>query len=153
MAIIRRRPDWEYKIILLVSMLITAVAGLWIFFSGRDIMGEEFLFRWIYDNILDPLGVSMYSLLAFFIASAAFRAFKASNVAATLMLCSAMLVMIGRVPLGGVISPYFPKLANWIMSFPNTAGQRGIIMGAAVGVIAVGLKIITGLERPYMRGE
>ena len=150
MAIVRKRPDWEYKIVLLAAMIITSVSGLWVFFSGGDIMGAT-LFHWIYDHIIESLSVSMYALLAFFIASAAFRAFKARNVAASLMLGAALLVMIGRVPLGAAISPAFPRIANWIMSFPNAAGQRGIIMGAAVGVVAVGLKIISGMERPYLR--
>ncbi len=152
LGIIRRRPDWEYKVVLLVTMLITAVAGLVVFFQGGDITSDNF-FNWIYVHVLTPLGASMYALLAFFIASAAFRAFRAKNAAASFMLGAALLVMIGRVPLGAAISALFPKIANWIMAYPNAAGQRGIIIGAAIGVIAVGLKIITGIERPYLRGE
>lgn len=95
----------------------------------------------------------MYALLVFYIASAAFRAFRARNIEATLMLSAAILVMIGRVPIGMAVSNMFPKLANWIMCVPNSAGQRGIIIGATIGVIAVGLKTILGIERSYLRGE
>ncbi|MCD6386656.1 hypothetical protein J7M23_12895 [Candidatus Sumerlaeota bacterium] len=152
LGIIRRRPDWQYKVVLLATMFITTVSGLIIFIQGKDLAGEN-LFNWIFMNVYTPLGTTVYALLAFFIASAAFRAFRARNLPATFMLSSAVLVMIGRVPLGAAISSIFPNLANWIMSVPNTAGQRGIIIGAAIGVIGVGLKIITGIERPYLRGE
>lgn len=152
LGIIRRRQDWQYKVVLLATMFITTVSGLIIFLQGKDLTGDN-LFNWIFTNVYTPLGTTVYALLAFFIASAAFRAFRARNLPATFMLSAAILVMIGRVPLGAAISSVFPNLANWIMSVPNTAGQRGIIIGAAIGVIGVGLKIITGIERPYLRGE
>ena len=152
MGIVRKKPDWQYRVILLAAMFITMSAGLVTLFSGKPLIGENF-FTWIYNRVLYPLSVSMYALLAFFIASAAFRAFRARNIAATFMMTAAIFVMVGRVPLGTSISQHLPNIANWIMSFPNAAGQRGIIIGAAVGVIAVGLKIIVGIERPYLRGE
>ncbi|MCX7765516.1 MAG: hypothetical protein N2246_02265 [Candidatus Sumerlaeia bacterium] len=152
LAIVRRRPDWQYKVILLASFLITAVSGFVVFAVTGDIAGEN-VFNFIFLHIYLPLGSTMYALLAFYIASAAFRAFRAKNIEATLMLSAAILVMLGRVPLGMAISDIFPQVANWIMAVPNTAGQRGIIMGAAIGVIALGLKVILGIERPYLRGE
>ncbi len=152
LAIVRRRPDWQYKVILLAAFLITAISGFVVFAITGDISGEN-IFNFIFLHAYLPLGSTMYALLAFYIASAAFRAFRAKNIEATLMLSAAILVMLGRVPLGMALSDIFPKLANWIMAVPNTAGQRGIIIGAAIGVIALGLKVILGIERPYLRGE
>lgn len=152
LAIVRRRPDWQYKVILLAAFLITAISGFVVFAITGDISGEN-IFNFIFLHVYLPLGSTMYALLAFYIASAAFRAFRAKNIEATLMLSAAILVMLGRVPLGMALSDIFPKLANWIMAVPNTAGQRGIIIGAAIGVIALGLKVILGIERPYLRGE
>jgi hypothetical protein len=57
-------------------------------------------FRWMFINIYTPLSATMFSLLAFYIASAAFRAFKAKTMEAGLLLITAFLVMLGRVPLG-----------------------------------------------------
>ena len=70
-----------------------------------------------------------------------------------ILLVSGAMVMIGRVPLGASISSLFPKLADWIMSVPNAAGQRGMIIGAAMGVIATGLRVLVGIEKPYLKGE
>lgn len=152
MTIFRRGPDWHYKIILLVSFLLTALSGFAVFAAKGDITGKN-VFSFIFMNAYFPLDSTMYALLVFYITSAAFRAFRAKNIESTLMLSAAILVMFGRVPLGMAVSKIFPQLANWIMCVPNSAGQRGIIIGATIGVIAVGLKTILGIERSYLRGE
>jgi len=152
LTIVRRRPDWQYKVILLLSFLLTAISGFVVFAIKGDITGKN-AFTFIFLNAYLPLDSTMYGLLAFYITSAAFRAFRAKNTESTLMLSAALLVMLGRVPIGMAISNIFPQLANWIMTVPNAAGQRGIIMGATIGVIAVGLKTILGIERSYLRGE
>jgi hypothetical protein len=38
------------------------------------------------------------------------------------------------------------------MTWPNTAGQRAIQIGAAIGMIATGLRVIFGIEKPYLKG-
>ncbi|MDP7423030.1 MAG: hypothetical protein QGH40_14200 [bacterium] len=109
-------------------------------------------FFFIFKHIFEPLSSTMFALLAFFIASAAFRAFRAKSFEASLLLVAAIIVMLGRVPIGRSISPYLPRLAEWIMNFLNTAGQRAIMIGAALGVIAASMKIIIGVDRAYLGG-
>ena len=111
------------------------------------------VFTWIYDHIFFPCNATMFALLAFFIASAAFRAFRARNIESALLLSAAILVMIGLVPIGRAISPVFPELEEWIMSVLNTAGRRAIMMGAALGGIATGLRIILGIERSHLGSD
>jgi hypothetical protein len=108
----------------------------------------------------------MFSLTAFFIASASFRAFKARSIESTLLLGSAFLVMIFRVPLGEVLwsqlTPSTWSSSTWniswfidtfIMGAFNNAGQRAIQIASAIGLISVSLKIILGVERSYLGGE
>jgi hypothetical protein len=111
---------------------------------------EGRVFYWLYDHVFAPANATMFALLAFFIASAAFRAFRARNVEAALLLGAAILVMIGRVPIGRWISPLFPELADWIRDIPNNAGRRAIMAGAALGAIATGLRVILGIERSHL---
>jgi hypothetical protein len=96
---------------------------------------------------------TMFALLAFYIASAAFRAFRIRSFDASLLAVAAVLVMLGRVPIGTVIWDELPRVADWIMNIPNNAAKRAILIGAALGAIATGLKVILGLERNYLGGD
>ena len=108
------------------------------------------VYTWVYDHVFSPCNATMFALLAFFIASAAFRAFRARNIEAGLLLGAAILIMIGRVPIGRALSPLFPAMAEWIVDIPNNAGRRAIMMGAALGAIATSLRVILGLERSHL---
>jgi len=88
--------------------------------------------------------------LAFFIASAAYRGFRVRNVESVLLLAAAVIVMIGRVPIGKMIFPYSPEVADWILRVPSMAARRGIFIGIGLGSIATALRVIVGIERTYL---
>jgi hypothetical protein len=107
-------------------------------------------YTWLYDHLFAPANATMFALLAFFIASAAFRAFRARNTEAALLLAASILVMIGRVPIGRALSERLPEISDWIVEIPNNAGRRAIIIGAALGGIGTSLRVILGLERSHL---
>ncbi|MCL5039724.1 MAG: hypothetical protein M1299_07900, partial [Firmicutes bacterium] len=86
-------------------------------------------------------------------ASASFRAFRARNVEATILLLAGVLVLLGRAPVGELISGFFPRGADWLMNVPNIAGNRAILIGAAIGTVATGLRLLLGIDRGYLGGE
>ncbi len=157
--ITRRSAGWIYSMVVLIGLVVTATAGIAGGPRGKWI-------EWISENILVSLDATMFSLLAFFIASAAYRAFRARTFEATLLLVAALVVMFGRVPIGDFLwqnimpqslvdkMPFLPEnVVEWIMSGPNTAARRGIMIGAALGAISTSLKIILGIERSYFGGS
>jgi hypothetical protein len=115
--------------------------------------------KWLYDWLYTPMQATMFALLAFFIASAAFRAFRIRTVEAGLLAAAALIVMLGRVPIGGLMTAWLPTwvqlptLQNWIMEVPQNAAKRAILIGAALGVMATGLRVILGIERSYLSGK
>jgi hypothetical protein len=98
-----------------------------------------------------PLQATMFSLLAFFIASAAFRAFRARSLESTLLLAAGAVVMLGQVPLGDQLTGGLAsRWLAFLMVYVNAAGQKAIIIGATLGVLATGLRIVLGIERSYL---
>ena len=111
------------------------------------------LYTWAYNYIFAPCNATMFALLAFYIASAAFRAFRARNTEATLLLGAGILLLLGRAPVGRLIYDSLPEISNWIIDVPNNAGRRAIIMGASLGAIVTGLRVILGMERQHLGAE
>jgi hypothetical protein len=101
--------------------------------------------------MVSPLQSTMFALLSFYVASAAYRAFRARNFEATILLIAAIIVMMGRIPFGDMVTGgRMTPLSEWIMSIPNAAAQRGIIIGAALGAASMSIRIILGIERTYL---
>ncbi|MFN0152679.1 MAG: hypothetical protein ACKVU1_18405 [bacterium] len=155
--IARRERDWQYAIPLLGGLFVMAILGL--FFGVTEDKGAGGrLFNDLFLYVYTPMQATMFALLAFFIASAAFRSFRVRSVEGTLLAVAAVIVMIGRVPVGAAISDAlhlpdalrFDAMQTWIMDVPNLAGKRAILIGSALGAIATGLKIVLGIERNYL---
>jgi hypothetical protein len=164
-AIFRKQRDWAYKLVLVAGMVVMLVFGLLVDRSRFQDPGTMSL--WMYDHLYAPMNATMFALLAFFIASAAFRAFRIRSFEAGLLAVSALIVMVGRVPLGDVFSRWIfdhdglphavralriSGLQEWIMDVPQNAAKRAVLIGAAMGVMATGLRVILGIERSYMGG-
>lgn len=147
--VINREPEWGYKLVMLAALVGTLVVG---FMGGGDRLSDGQGYKWVFDFVFVPLNATMFALLAFYIASAAFRAFRARNMEATVLLVAAVVVMIGRVPIGEQLSERLPQIVNWLMEVPNTAARRAIFIGAALGAVATGLRIILGIERSHLGG-
>jgi hypothetical protein len=151
--IVHRERDWPYKVVMLVSLAVTLVIGF-VGGLGRSDPGQAY--RWFFDFVLSPLNATMFGLLAFYISSAAFRAFRARNLEASILLVAACVVMLARVPIGEdlpLVGERLPQFMNWIMDVPNSAARRSIFIGAALGAVATGLRIILGIERSHLGAD
>ena len=146
----QRARDWPFKVVLLIGILATSIVG---FSEGTHYLDPTSKFTWIYNTFYSAMSSTMFSLLAFFIASAAFRAFRIRTMEALLLAIAAFILMIGRVPIGNAIHPAIPAAADWLMEVPQNAAKRGILIGAALGVMATGIRLILGMERAYGGGD
>ena len=146
----RRQENWQYSYVTLIGLAVAVgAAGIWRTSSGP--------YPWLFNNIQVPMQSTMFSLLAFFVASASYRAFRARTVHATLLLVAGALVMLGRVPLGayfsgtiGGVEISLVKIAEWLLNVPNLAAKRGIMIGVGLGMTATAIKIILGIEKTYL---
>jgi hypothetical protein len=167
-----RVAGWGYSVIVLITFIVTLTVGLgkvgvspspqfpnypW---SGpyRE-TGAPFWYLYEYGFV--PLTATMFSMLAFYIASAAFRAFRAKNVDASLLLGTAFIILLGRTFAGVILTGWIPptsifsglrveNLTVYIMNVFTTAGNRAIMIGIALGIVATALKILLGVDRSYL---
>jgi hypothetical protein len=146
----RRQENWQYSYVTLIGLAVTVgAAGIWKTASGP--------YPWLFNNIQVPMQSTMFSLLAFFVASASYRAFRARTMQATLLLVAGALVMLGRVPIGAYFSGSvlgvkisLVEISDWLLNVPNLAAKRGIMIGVGLGMTATAIKIVLGIEKTYL---
>ena len=155
MRIRRRTEHWRYSFLIFIGILMMVVIGV-------PFGPQHHVFEWLFNNVQVPMDATMFSLLAFFIASAAYRAFRARTLEASLLLVTALIVMLGNVPVGDLmwntVFSWLPwengasSMKQWILDNPNLSARRGIILGISLGVISQSIRIILGIERSYLGG-
>ena len=155
----RRARDWRYSLVTVGALAGSVVLGCLLPESLRGGKGEGSILLWIYDTVYAPLGATVFSLLAFYITTASFRAFRIRSWQAASLAVTAVIVMLGAVPLTAwVLNSLMPgagtglaHFRDWIMDALQNAGKRAILIGVALGSISTGIKVILGIERPYGR--
>ena len=161
---------WAYSAITLAAFLITLFVGLGKVGVNPNPLYPEYglsghyreigsPFWWLYEYAFKPLTATMFAMLAFYISSAAFRAFRAKNIEAILLLVTAFIILLGRTFAGVYLTAWLPdwmsglKIENltvFIMSVFNTAGNRAIMIGIALGIASTSLKVLLGVDRSYL---
>lgn len=185
--IIKRQADRGFSVVLIVSMLAITAFGYWDWITrefqdpegklndmvnwGAANLGKDLLF----DGFLMQMDSAMFSMIAFFILSAAYRAFRIRSVEATVLMASALILMISLLGLVtyqwnhavsemalGMHLPHanpdvteasslnFLKLtsiANWVKSFLQVPALRAVDFGIGLGALAMGLRLWLGLEK------
>lgn len=140
--IIKRDAQMPFSILILTTAV---VVFLLVLPSGSGGAAGQWVLRYLYQ----PLEASFLALLVFFIGTAVFRALRVRTWEMALFAISAVVVLIGTVPFMGVVSPLIPAAREWVVNVPALAGVRGILLGVALGIIATGLRLLTGIDRPY----
>lgn len=144
----QKKEGWPFSVWLMICMYGMMVFGI---FVAKNANHEGWKF--MYNQLISPMNATVYSTLVFYIGAAAYRAFRVRNMEATVLLVAAVIMMLGRVPLGKVLlGSWVEKTADWILNVPNSAGMRGITLGATLGGIATALRILVGIERGHLGG-
>jgi hypothetical protein len=144
---LKKRGETPYRLVALAGFAAMPILAL----AGGTKVGSPFL--WAFDNMQAPMQSTVFSLLAFFVASAAFRGFRARTVPAAILLISALIVLLGRIPLVDYLTGSLSEAAFWLQNYPSMAARRAILIGIGLGSMTTALRVILGIERTYLRGE
>jgi len=173
--VIKAQKDWFFSATLLVSLFLMVFFGYadWVnrldpakgaLLDNRDNWGfvqygRDFLF----EGLLQQMDAAMFSVIAFYILSAAYRAFRIRSVEATILLATATLLMLSLMgavtflwdsmirnvangnPL--LLNLQLTEISQWLRNTFQTASLRGIAFGVNIGALAMGLRLWLSLER------
>ncbi len=175
--LIRRQTDWGFSLVLMFSVLLMVVVGYinyWQTHYGPDPSKLELPRNWsfvqyandlLFNGLLQQMDAAMFSLIAFYILSAAYRAFRIRSVEATILLATALIVIFSLM---GVVAFFWDKGVNgisgattggiagnftltevytWIKQNVQDPSIRAIDFGVGIGALAMGLRLWLSLER------
>ena len=135
----QRNHGWAYQAYLLVTIYL--MAGLGFLFGQQS---DQFM--WFQLAILNPTGSVIYSSLAFYMASAGARAFRARSPQATLLLIAGCFVLLGQAPISAVYFPVLGTFRGYLTGSFSLAASRIFAISVTVGAIVLGVRILTGNE-------
>lgn len=132
-----------YSLFLVIALLVTFVIAL--------VFGPASPWSvWIFDYVLLPVETSLIALLAVMLVYALARMFWRGVTLFNLIFAAIVLFMLAVPALLSWMSfPLLSILHAWITQVWALAGARAILMGVALGIIATGLRILIGADRPY----
>ncbi len=136
---------WFYSSLLIITLLITFGMALWQGPAGV-------VPTWIFNYIQVPVEGSLAALLSVVLLTAGFRLLRDSHRPKALtwvFLGTAVIVLLGTIPAPVGVGALLEQAKVWITQVPVLAGARGILLGIVLGVVATGLRVLMGADRPY----
>jgi hypothetical protein len=137
--------EWLFSGWLLLMMIVFVIFGLW-----RGQFDTDPTYSWLYNAIYLPLGSTMYSSLAFYMAYGAYKVLRARNFEAALLFTTAVLVILGNTPIFPAYFPGFFYTREWIFTAVVGGAYRGIRIGVGMGAVVLGIRTLLGLETGYL---
>lgn len=138
--IARKKQGWYGSVFMFIALIVFTAVGLW-----TD--GQGALWQKMYDTVIGPAGTTMFSVLCFCIISAGARCLRLNKITSAVLVASVVIGLITQVPIGEYYFPFLMPVSKWLFNVVNVSGQRGIMIGAALGAFANAVRVLTGIER------
>ena len=120
---------------LLAALVTVIVMGL-IDPDGDQGAGLE----WIFDSVIAPGQSTLFALLAFFLAAAAYRYLRIGRTGGAWMLAGALFMLVVQMPAS---QRWLPSLGvsgmAWLLTYPVMAAMRGVVLGSALAFVVFAL--------------
>jgi hypothetical protein len=155
--ILKAQKGYYNSVALFAGLLMMLGSVLWQSYAAKSQLAAN-VQTVLFFGFFAAMKATVFSILAFYIVSAAYRAFRVKTFEASIMMVAAVLVMLGQIPVGtwltqGIHSESklaFLRLENintWIQLIPGTGASRGVLLGVAVGSLAITLRLWLSLEK------
>jgi len=139
----RTAGQWPFSIWLLLMIVVFAVIGV-----ATGPTGPQY--SWLYNASYFALNATVYSSLGFYMTTGCYRALRARNAEAALLLVVGAIALLRNAPAVAVGLPVIIPAEAWLSAIPTTSAQRGIMIGASLGAIALGVRTMIGRETGFL---
>jgi hypothetical protein len=139
----RTKGQWPYSLWLLITLVLFTVVGVATGATSTQ-------YSWLYNSSYFALSATVYSSLGFYMVSGIYRALRAKNAESLLLLIVGVIELARNAPALAAGIPILVDMDSWLSSVPTTSAQRGIMIGAALGAIALGLRTMIGRETGFL---
>lgn len=166
---VRGRQSWGFSTVLLAAFVTMTAFTLLNEYAPDQVLVRHSavlqssitnadVYNVLFNGGLASLDSAMFALIGFFIISASYRAFRIRSVEASMLMASAVIVMLGQVSLGSWLTGWLPKtgygswfrlenMSEYILVHLNSPAQRAVTFGLALGLLATSLRLWLSLER------
>lgn len=141
----RVKGRWPYSAWFIGLFAILLILGLGNLATGT----VNPFYGWVFDNIYVSLGQTLYAITGFYIFSAAYRAFRARNTDAAILLIAGCFAILTNAPVGEVIWSGIPVIGRWMLDYGQVPAMRTFLFTAAFGLLAFGFRALLGKERGF----
>ncbi len=141
----RKTNMMPYSASFMVMFAFLMILGLYKLATGVEL----YPYTWIFANVYTSLSATLYAITGFYIFSAAYRAFRARNLDAAILLIGGIFVLLANAPIGEVIWGGFPLIGNWFNNVGQVPGMRTFTVVGALGLLAYGFRALIGKERGF----
>lgn len=129
---------WPQSLLLIAALVIVLATGL---FSTAGVRGP--LVEVAFDAIIAPGQATLFALLAFFMAGAAYRYLRIGRPGGVWLLAGVLLVFAVQMPIAHAL--LFAPLANfvnWLVDVPAMAALRGALLGSSFALVIVAIRFL-----------
>lgn len=139
----RTEGKWKYSVAMLASFVLVFGAGV-IGLSTAGKAESNIAYNWVFTYVYNNLSTTIYAITGFYIISAAYRAFRAKTLDATVLLISGCILMLTNAPIGETIYSGIPVFGQWLLNIGQVPAQRTFLITAGFGLLTYGFRTLTG---------
>lgn len=133
-------PGWVHSLLLVAVLLAVFVAGA---IDPAGTAGP--LPEWIFDSVIAPGQLALFSLLAFTMGTAAYRFLRLGRPGSGWLLAGSLLMLVVQAPSSSILLPdSFGVATAWLLDWPVMAALRGVLLGSSLALLVVGLRLLIG---------
>lgn len=136
--VVAGHPGWAQSLLLILALAVVLVVGL---LSPTGIRSP--LVELIFDTIIAPGQATLFALLAFFMATAAYRYLRIGRTGGIWLLAGALLVFVAQMPITNAMLPAaISSLVDWWIDVPAMAALRGALLGSGMALLIIAIRFL-----------